>query len=290
MIDVLVAGSTGMLGNSLVPYLRESSYNVIGLGKSKQSDFNIDLTDSETASILLDTLKPKVIINLVALTNVDLCESEPQRAYALNVKVVENLSSWILTADTECHLIQISSDHVYDGLGPHLEHSLSILNQYAMSKLAGELAARLVPSTILRTNFFGQSKCVTRTSLSDWIFSSLRQSTPISVFSDVFFSPLSIPTLCSYIEKCIAKRPIGIFNLGSRNGMSKADFAFSFAMALGMSPVNFSRIQLSSIKNPVVRRPMDMRMNVEKFQVTMGVSLPTLNQEINLIVKEYLSV
>ncbi|MFK5108567.1 hypothetical protein ACI394_28930, partial [Klebsiella pneumoniae] len=86
----------------------------------------------------------------------------------------------------------------------HAERDVTITNYYAFSKYAGELAAAAVDGVNLRTNFYGPSHCEGRASFSDWLIRSFRQSSPITVFEDVYFSPLSITRLCSAIGAVVA--------------------------------------------------------------------------------------
>jgi dTDP-4-dehydrorhamnose reductase len=287
MGNVLVTGATGLLGGTLVPWLQERGHQVTSLGYTQVTDLNADLANYEQTAHVLDKIKPATIINLAALTNVDVCETSPQEAYLFNVKPVENLCLWMQAARQPCHLIQISSDQVYDGAGPHAEGELTIRNHYAMSKLAGEFAAATVPSTTLRTNFLGRSYRKGRTSFTDWLYSALRGTEPINVFYDVMFSPLFIGTLCYCIERTIVERPLGVFNLGSRGGMSKADFAFAFAVAAGLPTTNLVRGKASDVATLVARRPFDMRMRCDRFEGRMGLKLPRLIDEIQLIGRDY---
>jgi dTDP-4-dehydrorhamnose reductase len=195
MARVVVTGATGLLGTSLVPLLEERGHCVIGFGHGQSTDVNIDLTHEEKTISSLNDIEPEIIVNLTALTDVDRCENNPNHAYLLNVKPVENICSWIRKRGKDCHLIHISTDHLYDGEGPHAEDKVTISNHYAMSKLASEFAALTVSSTILRTNFAGRSKRKGRSSLTDWLYTSLRMGRAINVFEDVMFSPLSIQTL-----------------------------------------------------------------------------------------------
>ena len=279
MTKVLVTGAFGLLGSSLTPYLKECGHDVISHARGNEGDVCGDLTDYQAVNVMLSTVRPEVIVNLAALTNVDECERNPQNAYLQNVHIVENLARWIKDNNNQSHLVQISTDHIYDGTGPYQEQFITLSNYYSFSKYAGELAAACVPSTILRTNFFGYSQCSRRSSLSDWIIQSLRKGEVIKVFDDVYFSPLSLTTLVNLLERVIVKRQTGTYNLGSREGMSKADFAFVLADALVL-PINSMERDTSENYKFNAYRPKDMRMDSTYFEKIFNVCLPTLRKEI----------
>lgn len=288
MSSVLITGASGLLGSSLTPLLREYGHTVISMGYSESNDISVDLTKKNSTNLALESVRPEVIINLVALTNVDKCELDPQSSYLLNCKSIENVCSWVRSTSSPCHVVHISTDQVYDGIGPHPEDQITIRNQYAISKYAGELSALTVSSTILRTNFIGLSKCDSRISLTDWLYLSLQNSKQINVFSDVMFSPLSVVSLCQYIEKCISVRPIGIYNVGSKDGMSKADLAFLFADELGLSNLFLKRAEMRNVQSMVAKRPFDMRMDTSLFETKMGLNLPSMADEIRSVANDYI--
>jgi len=288
MANVLVTGATGLLGSVLIPLLKKHGHQVTSLGHSHAADINADLVSYEETTRALNQVRPEIIINLTALTDVDLCENHPHKAYLLNVKTIENLCAWVQKEREDCHLIHISTDQVYDGPGPHLEDGVTIINHYAMSKLAGEFAAKAVKSTILRTNFVGRSVREGRVSLTDWLYSAMERGDSINVFDDVKFSPLAIGTLCECIELCVIKLPVGVFNLGSHDGMSKADFAFAFADATGLSSTNLIRNNSAILSPLAARRPIDMRMQCQRFEEYMDIDLPRLIDEIQVLAIDYL--
>jgi dTDP-4-dehydrorhamnose reductase len=252
-------------------------------GGQYQSDFSM----SNAANEVLEKVKPIVIVNLIGLTDVDHCEEHPNQAYLTNVRTIENIVEWIRQSKSPCHLIHISTDQVYDGCGPHSELDVTLTNYYAFSKYSGELAAQSVPSTILRTNFFGRSRCPTRTSLTDWLFRSLSNNDPIQVFEDVSFSPMSMISIVKIIEMCILNKPIGVFNVGSLEGMSKADFSFAFANELNLINRDMKRITTDEVSFIKTYRPKDMRLNSMKIENALSLNLPELADEIKLVAREY---
>jgi dTDP-4-dehydrorhamnose reductase len=284
----LLLGASGLLGSSLAPHLKLGGYNIVTHARKKSTaDFMFDLVDWETTCKLLTQIKPTVIVNLVGLTNVELCQQQTHAGYLANTRTVENLARWIKQSDTPCHLIQISTDQVYDGDGPHTEGSITLTNNYALTKYAGEIAAAQVESTILRTNFVGRSKVSYRESLTDWVYTSLKKGKNMQVLTDVFFSPLSMKTLVEMLELVIRNKPVGVYNLGSNEGMSKADFDFEFAERLGLSTDSMSRINSSEATFFGAYRPKDMRMDCSKFEKLFSIKLPTLAEEIAISIEDY---
>lgn len=284
---VLILGSSGLLGCTLTPIIKNSYSEVYTQSKNALSDFKVDLNDCVSTHKMLDEVKPNVIVNLVGLTDVDLCERDSNFAYLINVGVVENIVEWITSSNVKCHLIHISTDHVYDGSELHEERQVTLKNTYALSKYAGELAAKLTPSTILRTNFFGPSLCKNRISFTDWIYAALKNKMEIKVYEDIFFSPISMGTLAELIKVCINKKPLGVFNLGTHNGMSKADFAFQFAKQISIT--NHRLIRSLSHEHGILKacRPKNMKMNSAKLEFALGLRMPSLLDEIELVSKEY---
>ena len=95
-------------------------------------------------------------------------------------------------------------------------------------------------------------------------------------------------TLTEMIALVISKELIGTYNLGSKQGLSKANFAFEFAEALGLDTAYMTRAKIADIDFVKTYRPKDMRLDVSKFEQTLEVVLPTLQQEIIKVSKEYL--
>lgn len=285
---ILLLGVTGLLGSTLGPHLKSAGYNIVTHARKKgTADFIFDLDDWDETCKFLEQIQPTIIVNLVGLTSVELCQQQAHAGYLANTRTVENIVQWIKQSTAACHLIQISTDHVYDGDGPHTEDDVTLTNNYALTKYAGEIAASQIQSTILRTNFVGRSKVSHRESLTDWVYTSLKNGKKVEVLADVLFSPLSMKTLVEMLETVIQRKPVGVFNLGSKEGMSKADFDFEFAERLGLSTDSMSRINSSEAIFLDAYRPKDMRMDCSKFEKLFDVTLPTLAEEIIISIGDY---
>ena len=282
---LLIIGSEGYLGSYITPFLKKK-YDVITVSKSnKKADLVLDISSFNKTEILFNKLKPKVILNLSGLTSVEECEAEPHLAYLANVKTVESLVNWI--RNNKSYLIHISTDHLYDLPGPHNEKKITLTNTYALTKYLGERAALNVKSSILRTNFIGKSKNGLKNNMTDWLYHALINKINIKVLNDVLFSPLHLSTLSEMIDRVIKKKPIGIYNLGSKKGMSKAQFDFKFADMLCLSTKKVNEISIRNASFFKVNRPRDMRLNSRKFENVFKIKLPSLETELAKAVNDY---
>lgn len=284
---IFVTGSRGLLGSVLAPHLEGRGHTVLAApSRTSSASGRGDLANFANASAALDATRPDVVINLAALTDVDYCEAHPEEAYRINAGLVLNLARWIEASSPTTRLIQVSTDQVYSGAGPHLESAICPINFYGYSKALADEYVQRVGGTSLRTNFFGASVVAGRPSFSDWIVTAARAAKPITVYDDVLFSPLSLGTLVQSIERVIRQPAAGIFNLGSMGGMSKADFAYALVHAAGLSASALTRGRATAAPRPA-RRPADMRMDSGLFGKVFGVPGPQLADEIDHVGRRY---
>lgn len=145
---ILVIGRTGQVASCLRE-ISDDTWEFIG-----RPDF--DLRDGNQLTNIIKQLKPSLIINCSAYTNVDKAEEEIEEAYELNSEAVKNIA--IICKTNNISLIHISTDYVFDGkkIGSYHEDDITNpLSVYGKSKLAGEKYIRrdLQNYIILRTSW-----------------------------------------------------------------------------------------------------------------------------------------
>ena len=89
---ILIFGASGFLGLHLVNFLKKKKVELITCGRNSSNSIKIKNYDKKYLSNLIIKKKPKVIINLVALTDVDLCEQKPLLAKKVNTDIIKSIS------------------------------------------------------------------------------------------------------------------------------------------------------------------------------------------------------
>ena len=286
-MKLLIFGSTGLLGSHLTVFLKKKKKIVESIGRSDHCNYFASFNNVKQISHAIEKSKADVIINLIAMTNVDECESSPDKSYNVHVNIPKMIAQAInLTKNYKPHVIHISTDQIYSGKGPHSESSPKPINTYSKTKLEGERVYNGINSTIIRTNFIGKSSIENKLSFTDWLYEKLINKKNITVFSDVFFNPLSMDSLCSVINDVIDNKIFGTYNAGSGGSISKADFAFLFAKTIGVSS-SHARIGTMSDIQLVAKRPSDMTMDCKNIEYKLGKKLPDILSEIKYVSKEY---
>ena len=244
MQRILILGGSGFLGANWVMSSKDShevhyTYNKnfvefpAATGHAFDFFFDCDLTS------FLDQLKPDIIINTIALADVEKCEINKKLATRLNAEVVRDLAYW--TNSNNSKLVHISTDHLFDGTQTCFFESddVSPLNHYAFTKRQGETEAQEKDpnSLIIRSNFFGWG-LTHRKSYSDHILHSLLRGSAIDLASDAYFSPLYVDHLIELVDVLIKKNASGIFHLGSES-ISKYEFGVKLSQAFWSSSFTY---------------------------------------------------
>ena len=256
---ILVVGANGMLGQDLLKLLGERGRGV---------DLpELDITDMVSVQRVLTSLKPQVVVNCAAYTDVDGCESHVETAMQVNAEGVAFLA--LITREIGAKLVQISTDYVFDGGkgSPYHEDDLQKpLNIYGESKLAAELNVDINPDNLLvRTQWlYGQhGKNFVETMLK-----LAAEKDRLSVVDDQTGSPTWTVDLAKGIIALIDKGCCGTYHCANSghttwNGFAKAIFELS-GMAVQVDPVTTEQL------NRPARRPLYSTLDCSKLIADTG--------------------
>jgi dTDP-4-dehydrorhamnose reductase len=181
---ILVTGPNGQLGFELVRTLACVG-RVQTVGRN-----DVDLSDLDAVRRHVRALRPDIIVNAAAYTNVDRAESEHLLAERINGELPQVLAGELRQYGGQL-MVHYSTDYVFDGSAtqPWREDApTSPLNAYGRSKLLGEQALQRsgVPHLVLRTSW------IFATRGSNFLLTILRlarEGKPLRIISDQVGAP-----------------------------------------------------------------------------------------------------
>lgn len=272
---VLIAGRHGQVSRELQAVLSQHELLVVGHEQ-------LDLADSEAIRRQVRELRPDLIINAAAHTAVDLAESEPELAFAINATAPGVLAEE--AAALGVPLTHYSTDYVFDGSkdGAYSEDDATgPLGVYGRSKLAGEDAIRAVGGQylILRTSWVyslhGKNFLLTMQRL-------LQEREELRVVAD----QIGAPTWAGSIARATAELiehwqnghagPWGTYHLSGLGETSWFGFANAIAdqlRAQGKPCARLEPIPSSAYPTPA-QRPLNSRLDCSRLQQAWNIRLP----------------
>ncbi len=238
---VLVTGAGGQVGRSVLEQFTRHEVVPVTHGE-------LDVCDLAALRAGLDTVRPDLVLNAAAYTDVDGAEREPAAAFAGNAVGPRLLA--LATAERGLPLLHLSSDYVFDGEAGRPYHEFDTpapLSTYGRSKLAGEEAVRafnprhyLVRSAWVYSPF-GRNFALTMRGLAG--------RPEVQVVSDQFGSPTYAPHLAVALERLIETGSFGTYHLVNVGVASWYELACAVFRELGLAtPVR-------PVSTPAVPRP-----------------------------------
>ena len=233
---ILVIGSTGMLGSDLSDKLLEHSCDVEFASWPKKDDksFLLDITDSKSLVDSFETIKPEVVFNCSAYTDVDGAESDYEIAYKINATGVKNIAE--LCKKYNSLLVHISTDYVFPGdfdMPYRPDDFIGPVTAYGRSKLAGEkaIAETGCEHIIIRTAWlFGANGG----NFVDTIIKLAKSRDEIKVVDDQLGCPTYTKQLVDCMIALAASNGRGLFHFCNGPACSWYDFASEIVKLSGI--------------------------------------------------------
>ncbi len=272
---VLVTGANGQLGQSIQSIADKYSEIEFEFCDSEK----LDITDYDNVNAVFNEFIPKYCINAAAYTAVDKAESEPNRAYSINVLGSQNLAKICKMNGTI--LLHVSTDFVFDGTKKTPYTELDEPNPtgvYGQTKLDGEEAIKELweKHFIIRTSWvysqFGNNFMKTMLRLG-------AEREELSIVNDQIGTPTNAvdlaEVLIKMVESChaelVSASNYGIYNFSNEGQCSWYDFAKKI-FEINNITIDLHPIPTKDYPTPA-KRPAYSVLDKNKIKTTFGIEI-----------------
>lgn len=242
---VVVTGAAGQLGRDTVLACDAAGDTVFGVDRSQ-----LDVTDRDAVLGAIGSLRPDAVIHCAAWTAVDLCESDPDRAFTVNAMAARHLAE--ASHRVGAHLVTVSTDYVFDGTLTRPYHEWDTPNPasvYGASKLAGEREALALgpDAAVVRTSWVcgehGANMVKTVLRLVD-------SNPTLSFVSDQVGHPTFTADLAPMLRRVALDRRSGVHHLTNQGAVSWHGFVQAIVAGLGRDPAVVLPIVTADLQPP----------------------------------------
>jgi dTDP-4-dehydrorhamnose reductase len=191
---------------------------------------SVDIRDENAVRDVVGRLRPDIILNAAGFVDVEACESDRERAFAVNAYGVRTL------AETGVRLVQVSTDYVFDGSAsePYREDDRpEPINVYGESKAAGEVFAH--GHLIVRSSgLYGVAATRAKGNFVRTMLRLGREHGRVSVVTDQVLTPTNTPDLARALWQLIDAGATGVYHATNAGQCSWFEFAKTIFDLSGM--------------------------------------------------------
>jgi dTDP-4-dehydrorhamnose reductase len=292
MKRILIVGSNGLLGQKITTLfscsksfeiLNTSAENKIFLNGKNYQYKVLDITKRSSVMRLVDEFQPEVIINTAAITNVDLCETERELAWKVNVAGVENLVHAARMVGAK--VIHFSTDYVFDGKsGPYIESDrVNPMSYYGRTKLASENVLRTseIPHTIIRTMILYGLANQVKDNFALWLANNLGANKQVRVVDDQIGNPTLVDDLAFAVLKIVEFNKNGLYHIAGNDLVSRYEFAVALAKKFKFDKSLIIPIKTAILKQPAPR-PMKSGFIILKAETELSIKMSGVDQGLTI--------
>lgn len=274
-MKILIMGGSGVIGSHIVQSCLEQKTDVEFTFlkhpfETKSTGHNLDITNRDNVLSLVTKIKPDIVIHTVALTNVDLCETNKSLANLINVEGTANVIE--ACRKTGSNIIYVSTSSVFDGKkGRYLETDKpNPTTNYGITKLLGEelVMDSGIQYMILRTD---QPYCWTEkwqhTNSVLRVLDKVGNHLALNEIIDWYNTPTYVPDFVRILFSLINKNAQGVFHVAGSDFINRFEWSLQVAEIFGLDKKLIIPIRSDSLELPA-KRPNVYLSNDKVFNQT----------------------
>lgn len=292
---VLVTGGDGQLGRDLRDVLagRVPAGGRAGAARDCRADVlstdvdTLDVADRAAVGEVFEGFRPEVVLHAGALTAVDACEADPDRAFGVNALGTRNVAEAAVRVGA--HLVYVSTDYVFDGKlsRPYVEWDRTgPQSVYGRSKLGGEneaLSLGGASTTVVRTAWVSGAHGANMTK------TVLRLATggdgPLRFVDDQVGTPTFTADLAPVLVDLALDRCPGVFHATNQGETTWFGFARAVLASAGLDADRVEPIATDQLDPPrPAPRPANSRLDNAALRLSGRAALPDWTDALDRLV------
>ena len=285
-MKILVLGGSGLIGDHFITNSKSNDFittyrnNVTNFSNVISVKINLPQDWPKLEELILKE-KPDIVLNSIAYSNSDFCETNREETYMLHVKISEKITT--ICSKINSKIVFLSTDYVFDGKkGNYSENDkTNPINYYGHTKdLAEKIILKNENNLVLRTAMvYGLSSKVR---FLRYVIENLKKDQEINTYDDIFNSATLLDDLTNGISKAIEFDANGIYHMVGSSCVSRFDFAKTVAKVFNF---NENLIKPASIVSAKLKaqRPINPCLNNSKAVKTFGIKFSSINEGIKQI-------
>jgi dTDP-4-dehydrorhamnose reductase len=226
-VRALITGGGGQLASDLVELLGDDA---VAFSRAQ-----LDVADADALARAIDEVAPDVVINCSAFHNLDLCEADPDQAWAVNVRAVREMAA------RAPRLVHLSTNYVFDGRRPEPYGEDDVpapRSVYAITKLAGEHAALAYGSGALvvrAAGLYGVHGSVSKGgNFVQRMLARGREHGALKMVADQLLQPTFTADLAAAIVDAVERDVDGVLHLTASDACSWHEFTVAIMELAGL--------------------------------------------------------
>lgn len=276
-----ITGGSGLLGERLAAVSKDND-ELILVHNSNPSDNTVkcDITNEKEVNNCIEKENPDVIIHCAAMTHVDNCEDEIEKAYSINGDGTGYLAK--AAEKNDAKIIYVSTDFVFDGTRGYYKEEEKVNPQgiYAKSKYEGEVQLQKYSTNwaIARVSvLYGWHS--SRPNFTSWVVNELRHKRKINIVTDQINSPTLADNAAEAIFEIARQNKNGIFHTAGNDAINRFDFTRKIADAFDLNDELINPTDSTQFVQKAPR-PRDSSLNVDKVERELGMKMETCSESL----------
>jgi dTDP-4-dehydrorhamnose reductase len=265
-----------MVGREVVEALQP--HEVVGLDHAA-----LDVGDRDAVLGAIGATHPDAIVHCAAMTAVDACESEPDRAFLVNALGVRFVMEGARRAGA--YVVTLSTDYVFDGSQSEPYHEWDTPNPvsvYGQSKLGGEFEIDLACAVIRTSWVIGRYGA----NMANTVLRLAAGDTPMRFVDDQRGCPTVAADLATVLRTFVVERLPGTWHVTNQGAVSWFEFAGEVLRAAGLDPARVEPIATADLDPPrPAPRPANSVLDNRALRLAGRPLLPDFRESLPALVR-----